>query len=155
MLALRITRATARIVPRATGRRAASTTEHGAHDSHHHSPQEEAFGKGFYITIASVVGVLAVYKFTAGVDGDSPLTRLINKYSDDQELWLGRNDRRTVMLEQAGRDRALFQHTKKSGLVPVKFIETLNSGSPYNNEAGRAGGHIDLEALRKQLKANQ
>ncbi|KAF8421422.1 hypothetical protein EV426DRAFT_609181 [Tirmania nivea] len=136
MFALRTARAAARIsVPRATGRRFAST-EH--HDPHHNSPTEEKIGKGFFISVATFVGVLALFKAeqsTARTD-KSLITRLINKYTDAQEIWAQKAHIHTAKVEQAGRDRSLFMDTKKSGVIPVRAIEMLNAGSPYNRVAG-------------------
>ncbi|KAF8473893.1 hypothetical protein BDZ91DRAFT_712780 [Kalaharituber pfeilii] len=149
MLAFRTARVAARCLPwatatssaRTTGRRAAST-EHGRHEPAH----EETFGKGFFITIAILAGTLSIYKLersiTSADPSKSPITRLIGYYSDLSELWRDRNERHTAIVVQAGRDRALFQASTPSRVVPLRYLESFNHGSPRNNEAGRAGGNL-------------
>lgn len=53
----------------------------------------------------------------------SLITRLIEKYTDSQDLWAEKSHRHTAMVEQAGRDRSLFMDTAKSGVIPIKGIE--------------------------------
>lgn len=72
----------------------------------------------------------------------SVVTRLIERYTDSQDLWAEKAHRHTAKVEQAGRDRSLFQDSQKSGVIPIRSIENLNTGSPYNNVAGWAGGNM-------------
>lgn len=83
------------------------------------------FSKGFYVSIAAVVGCLALYKLERSISGanGNPLSRAIEYYGDLEKYWQERNDRHTAMIERAAADRSLFQDTKPSGTVNLKFPE--------------------------------
>lgn len=73
--------------------------------------------------------ILAIAKLevaTARTD-KSFITRLIERYTDSQELWAEKAHRHTAKVEQAGRDRSLFQDSQKSGVIPIKSIEYVKS----------------------------
>ncbi|KAH8150410.1 uncharacterized protein LAJ45_05621 [Morchella importuna] len=132
----------------------AGETHH--HDDHHHHPAaEETFGKGFYLSIAAVVGCLAFYKLeqsTAGAKG-APLTRAIEYYSDLSKDWEERNVRHTSMVERAAADRSLFEDSTPSKTVNLRFPERFNTGSPYMNEIGWQGN--DLLALKAHYESQR
>lgn len=83
------------------------------------------FGKGFYLSIAGVVGTLALYKLdkSSNAGGESFITRMITKYHSRQEVWEARNSLRTTMLEQASADKSLFECSPRSSAVPYKYPE--------------------------------
>jgi hypothetical protein len=88
-----------------------------------------AFGKGFYLSIAAVVGCLAFYKLeqsTSGAKG-APLTRAIEYYSDLSKDWEERNIRHTSMVERAAADRSLFEDSTPSKTVNLRFPEYVCS----------------------------
>ncbi|KAI5797988.1 hypothetical protein DFH27DRAFT_561526 [Peziza echinospora] len=163
MLALRTARAAARVplAPGVLGRRMASGNGHDshAHDAHHghgHGPAaEEKIGKGFFVSIAVFVGFLAAYKLEQRIAGSdqSPLTRALAYYGDLEREFQETNTRHTLMVEQAGKDRTLFSSQRASGITKIKYIEGFNQGSPFNNQAGWAGG--DMTAIKAHLEANQ
>ncbi|KAL7276309.1 hypothetical protein RUND412_000723 [Rhizina undulata] len=117
-----------------------------------HVHHEEGFGKGFYISIAAAAGCLALYKLEQKISGaeGSPFTRMIEYYADLQKVWEERNDRHTRMAQRAAADRSLFQDSKPSTHINLKFPEVFNSGSPHNRETGWSGG--DLTALYKHYE---
>ncbi|RPB23159.1 hypothetical protein L211DRAFT_762594, partial [Terfezia boudieri ATCC MYA-4762] len=116
-------------------RRFASTEHHGPQ---HHEPTEEKIGKGFFISVATFIGILALFKAeqSSARTDRSLITRLIDKYTDAQEVWAEKSHIHTAKVEQAGRDRSLFMDTEKSRVIPIRAIEVLNAGSPYNRVAG-------------------
>ena len=82
-------------------------------------------GKGFFISVASLVGILVLIKAeiaTARTD-KSVVTRLIERYTDSQDLWAEKAHRHTAKVGQAGRDKSLFQDSQKSGVIPIRSIE--------------------------------
>ena len=83
------------------------------------------FGKGFYLSIAGVVGTIALYKLDKSLSagGESFITRMITKYHSRQEVWEARNSLRTTMLEQASADKSLFGYSPPSSAVPHKYPE--------------------------------
>ncbi|KAG0127997.1 hypothetical protein HOY82DRAFT_580333 [Tuber indicum] len=119
-------------------------------------PPEESFGKGFYLSIAAVVGTIALYKLEQSISGSdrSPFTRAIEYYSDVQDLWEKRNTRRTVLIERAAADRTLFLNSEPNKTVQVKFPEMLNNFSPRNNEVGWAQS-VDLSTLREHYESQR
>ncbi|CUS09081.1 unnamed protein product [Tuber aestivum] len=138
---------------------------------HHFTPPpeypEESFGKGFYLSIAAVVGTIALYKLEQSISGSdrSPLTRAIEYYSDVQDLWEKRNARRTVLIERAAADRTLFLNSEPNKTVQVKFPEyilfpdpvrrrMLNNFSPRNNEIGWTHS-VDLSTLREHYESQR
>jgi len=131
-----------------------------ASDGHHFTPPpehpEESFGKGFYLSIAAVVGTIALYKLEQSISGSdrSPITRAIEYYSDVQDLWEKRNTRRTVLIERAAADRTLFLNSEPNKTVQVKFPEMLNNFSPRNNEVGWAQS-VDLSSLREHYESQR
>ncbi|KAI5846141.1 hypothetical protein BZA05DRAFT_407055 [Tricharina praecox] len=137
---------------RLAGRRFASTHSHDHHHVPTMQPTPEGFGKGFFLSIASVIGVLAIIK--ADTSGDQPafITRLIDRYHSRTEVWAARNLAHTDILVQAAEDRMLFQDSPSKRRVAIKNPETLNAGSPWNNEAGRGYGG-DLKTTRMHLEA--
>ncbi|RPA94515.1 hypothetical protein L873DRAFT_1830313 [Choiromyces venosus 120613-1] len=127
---------------------------------HHFTPPpehpEESFGKGFYLSIAAVVGTIALYKLEQSISGSdrSPLTRAIEYYSDVQDLWEQRNTRRTVLIERAATDRTLFLNSEPNKAIQVKFPEMLNNFSPRNNEIGFVQS-VDLSTLREHYESQR
>jgi hypothetical protein len=51
------------------------------------------------------------------------VTRMINKYTEEQDKLARRNDLHVRMAEQAGEDRVLFYNTKPQEYVDMKFPE--------------------------------
>ncbi|KAI9819572.1 MAG: hypothetical protein M1827_007022 [Pycnora praestabilis] len=133
------------------------STEHAESAAHHtprgptHAPepQNESLGKGFYITLSLLPLSFAIYKFSRSADGSSadaaqPLfTRVINSYSGYKDKWAARNTLHTDMIEQAAFDRNLFQNSRGSGTVDLRFPEIFNTGCPYNVPAGHGGANLD------------
>ncbi|KAI9824238.1 MAG: hypothetical protein M1832_002045 [Thelocarpon impressellum] len=126
--------------------------------------------RGFYITLALVPLGLAALKFShdGGNDADGVvpyLTRVIGDWSAYGDRWTARNALHTTMIEQAAHDRNLFQSTRGSATVELKFPEYVplflpladgrddwlkacvcrifNTGSPYNVPAGHGGANLD------------
>src|SRR5688500_16063622 len=89
------------------------------------TPISLGFGKGFYLSIAAVVGTLALYKLEQSISGSdkSPFTRMIEHYADLQDTWEKRNLRRTVMIERAAADRCLFQDYTPNKTLNLRFPE--------------------------------
>ena len=82
--------------------------------------------RGFYITLAGIPLLFALYKFSSNPTDDlTPpfFTRLIKKYSTYREAFTERNTLHTKMIEQAAYDRNLFQSTPGSKMVELKFPE--------------------------------
>ncbi|PWW73136.1 hypothetical protein C7212DRAFT_332491 [Tuber magnatum] len=117
---------------------------------------EESFGKGFYLSIAAVVGTIALYNLEQSISGSdrSPFTRAIEYYLDVQDLWEKRNTRRTVLMERAAADRTLFLNSEPNKTVQVKFPEMLNNFSPRNNEIGWTHS-VDLSTLREHYESQR
>ncbi|TKX25576.1 NADH-ubiquinone oxidoreductase-like protein 3 [Elsinoe australis] len=129
---------------------------HGSHDAHS-APENESFGRGFFIALAAVPLSIAVYKFTAsgGPDNKPLFTRMIESYYTKEETWDRRNDLHTQAVELAGNDRALFFNGdfSRSRYVEMRFPEAMNTGSPFNVPAGHGSGNIDA-AIAKFEKQN-
>ncbi|XTI95699.1 hypothetical protein V2W45_1182145, partial [Cenococcum geophilum] len=110
---------------------------HDAHDHGHHEPVNESFGKGFFISVATIPAAYALYKFSRMNTDEKPwFTRLIDSYSDLKATWADRNDLHTRAIEQAAFDRNLFQNSKPNYHAELRFPEMMNVGSPYNVPAG-------------------
>ncbi|KAF2874892.1 hypothetical protein BDV95DRAFT_626492 [Massariosphaeria phaeospora] len=113
-----------------------------AHDEHAHGhssgPVNESMGSGFWITLGVFPTGYALY-WLSRQDPDSPsiITRIIDRYTEEQEKLIYRNDVHVKMIEQAGQDRVLFNNTKPDGHFEMRFPEMMNVGSPYNVVAGQ------------------
>ena len=81
--------------------------------------------KGFYFTIASVPFAYFLYRATRSVEaGEEPyLTKVIRQYELWLDSWRDRNELHTKMVEQAGYDRLILQHSPPSKGVDIKFTE--------------------------------
>lgn len=125
-----------------------------AHAKHPPNPNE-AFGAGFFITLAALPVSLAIYKFTAQGTSDQPyFTRLIkDTYAEYAIKWARRNDIHTQAMQQAAADRVLFlnEPNQQVKTVDLRFPELVNAGSPYNVPAGRGSANLD-ELIAKYEK---
>lgn len=83
------------------------------------------FGKGFYITIAAVVGLTSLYKFEQSISwaNGNPLSTMIAYYGDFGKEWEDRNSRHADMIQRAAANRSLFEDSRSSGTVNLKFPE--------------------------------
>lgn len=81
------------------------------------------YSKGYYISIASVLSVLALYKLDHAMAGDKGtlLTRLIAKYQSSLELWEARNSLHTELIQKAAFDKTLFQDQRRKTVVHLKY----------------------------------
>jgi hypothetical protein len=79
----------------------------------------------FYVVLAALPISIGVYTLAQpGADGKLPgLSNVINSYNYYKERWAARNTAHTAMMEQAAFDKHLFQSTKGSTHVPLKFPE--------------------------------
>lgn len=50
-------------------------------------------------------------------------TRMIDKYTEEQDKWRAINDLHVQLIEKAGEDRVLFQNSSPQEHVPLKFPE--------------------------------
>lgn len=62
--------------------------------------------------------------------GKNGLTRLIESYADLEEIWKERNERHTKLVEQAGKDRSLFQDSRPSQTIPIMMLECVDPEQP-------------------------
>ncbi|KAL5113161.1 hypothetical protein ACEQ8H_008972 [Pleosporales sp. CAS-2024a] len=125
-----------------------------AHDEHAHGhghTVDEPLGKGFLFSVATIPAGWALYYASRNnSDNSAPLvTRLIDRYTETNETWTKRNDLHVRMMEQAGADRVLFQHSKAVDHVDMKFPEIMNVGSPYNVPAG---SQVSMEKVIEKYK---
>ncbi|KAF2196882.1 hypothetical protein GQ43DRAFT_444728 [Delitschia confertaspora ATCC 74209] len=120
-------------------------TRRYAHDDHSHkqAPVNESFGTGFYLPLALIPSCYGLYLFSRPTEGAKEgedkrpfFTRWLAKYTDYTKDWEIRNDMHVRMIEQAGRDKALFLHAKPTDTVELRFPDQFNVGSPYNVSAG-------------------
>ncbi|MCJ1337583.1 hypothetical protein MMC09_002865 [Bachmanniomyces sp. S44760] len=131
------------------------------HHGHHPAPVNESFGRGFYITIASIPLFFAVYSYSRSsnaADQTSPeaqpvLTRIINSYTSYRNTWTERNTLHTQMIEQAAHDRNLFQSSPHAKNYELKFPEVFNTGSPFNVVAGSQANLDELIAHYEKKNA--
>jgi len=81
--------------------------------------------KGFYFAIATVPFAYFLYRTTRSVKaGEEPyVTKVIRQYELWLESWRDRNELHTKMVEQAGYDRLILQHSPASKAVDIKFTE--------------------------------
>ncbi|KAF2088353.1 hypothetical protein K490DRAFT_12622, partial [Saccharata proteae CBS 121410] len=132
-------------------------TRRAAHDKAHGpaAGAEEHFGKGFYITIASVPCLLALYKFTQQAEdpNNKPIiTRLIEKYQSYEAKNAERNDLHVMFMEQAAEDRLLLNTAPRKFEAELSYPEFLNHGSPYNVPTGH---YVNLDkVIAKYQKMN-
>ncbi|KAF2229325.1 hypothetical protein EV356DRAFT_521182 [Viridothelium virens] len=122
--------------------------------SQHADPNHgnEHFSRGFYITLAAVPISYFVFQFTNSDPNQSAWpTRMLEKYSEWQQLWVERNDRHVKMMEQAAFDRNLFLNSKPTKHVELKYPEQMNQASPWNVPAGH-GTNIDAMIEHYQKK---
>jgi len=134
---------------------AGTNTEHG---HHHTGPVNESLGTQFYVVLALVPAALGVYALSRkSEDGSVPaFSRFIDSYSYYKEKWAARNTLHTAMIEQAAFDRNLFQSSKGSSNVTMKFPEIFNTGSPFNVPAGQGGANLDkLVAHYEKVNADE
>ncbi|KAK2799014.1 hypothetical protein FQN50_008641 [Emmonsiellopsis sp. PD_5] len=117
-----------------------------AHDHHHAEPVNETFGRGFYLSIASVpVGIL-LYNYSTSDPEKTPwITRLIEDSFPKESMWERRNAIHTAAIEQAAQDRHLFQSQNDPVNIGLSCPEVFNTGSPMNVPAGN--GSADLTAV--------
>lgn len=107
-----------------------------------------------------------------GADGKLPgFSKVIDGYSYYKQKWAARNTLHTAMIEQAAFDRNLFQSTKGSAHIDLKFPEYVlttsglvysnncrifNTGSPFNVVAGQGPRNMDqLVAHYDKLNADE
>jgi hypothetical protein len=104
---------------------------------------------------------------------------MIEHYTDLQDTWKERNARRTALIERAAADRSLFQDSKPSRTIFLRFPEynssflcicgyalargsmtlteefrMLNSYSPLNNEVGWAQS-VDLTVVKEHYESQR
>ncbi|MCJ1408963.1 hypothetical protein MMC19_003040 [Ptychographa xylographoides] len=133
-----------------TGHSAAAGHHEPTKHAHHPEPQNESFGRGFYLTLASLPLGFALYKFSRNENNSSAtsaqpaITRFLDHWSGYKDRWVARNTLHTRMVEQAANDRNLFQNEPPGKMVDLRFPEVFNSGSPYNVQAGQTA---NLDAL--------
>lgn len=116
------------------------------------------------------LGVYAVSR--TGADGKmTGFSKVIDSYSYYKQKWASRNTLHTAMIEQAAFDRNLFQSTKGSAHIDLKFPEYVvpatglvfsnncrifNTGSPFNVVAGQGPRNMDqLVAHYDKLNADE
>ncbi|TAQ83350.1 hypothetical protein B7494_g8326 [Chlorociboria aeruginascens] len=118
---------------------------HGAdHDHHHAEAKDEPIGVSFYIILAAIPISLGVYSLSRPKDGKpAALTKLIENWAYYGDKWADRNTLHTKMIEQAAFDRNLFQSSKASGHIELRFPEQFNTGSPWNVIAGHGARNMD------------
>jgi len=119
-----------------------------AHGEHHHpaAPVNEGFGRGFYVTVASIPLGLAFYKYSTSDANKKPwITQLIEQHMEKQSTWERVNAIHTVAVEQAAFDRHLFHSQNATVTIDLMCPEVFNSGSPINVPAGN--GAADLTAV--------
>ncbi|KAA8908641.1 hypothetical protein FN846DRAFT_654081 [Sphaerosporella brunnea] len=158
-----------RSIARASLRRTYATDAH-----HHHGEVSESarfpplsspvlrltvtgFGKGFYLSIAALVGTLALIKASKSSDPNAPplITRLIEKFTTPRKVLEEQNAVRVRLAEQAARDKTLLFDSRGDGVIQVKAVEThFNGGAPWNQEAGRAWGE-QVGTVREHLEAQR
>ena len=81
------------------------------------------------------LGVYAVSR--TGADGKmTGLSKVIDSYSYYKQKWASRNTLHTAMIEQAAFDRHLFQSTKGSAHIDLKFPEYVvpTTGLLFSNK---------------------
>jgi len=80
---------------------------------------------GFYLTLAAIPFSFIVYTATQAVkNGEEPfVTQFIKKYDYWLQTYRERNELHTKMVEQAGYDRLILQHSPKNASVDYKFNE--------------------------------
>jgi hypothetical protein len=72
--------------------------------------------------------LLGLYYISRSEGDERPaFTRFIDSWSNYRDSWTERNDIHVQMLEQAGRDRNLFIHSKGQQTVDLKFPEYVYS----------------------------
>ncbi|KAF2459855.1 hypothetical protein BDY21DRAFT_336671 [Lineolata rhizophorae] len=105
----------------------------------------EGLGLGFWFVIAAIpTGYLLYTLSQPGADGSKPyLTRLIEKYSIDNEVWAKRNALHEAAIAKAADDRTLFLNSTPAKGRDLHFPETFNVGSPYNVRAGHSNINLD------------
>ncbi|KAK2749762.1 hypothetical protein FQN55_002998 [Onygenales sp. PD_40] len=124
-----------------------------AHDHHHHAePVNETFGRGFYLSIASVpVGIL-LYKYATSDPEKTPwITRLIEDYFPKESMWERRNAIHTAAIERAAQDKHLFQSQNNAVTIGLSFPEAFNTGSPMNVPAGNASADLTAVVAHYQM----
>ncbi|KAK5062478.1 hypothetical protein LTR84_004550 [Exophiala bonariae] len=144
-----------RSVQRQTRRYDSHHAPHGHEEAHHgesafhvaHGPANESFGRGFYISLASIPLFAAIY-VVATNPNDNFVYRLVKRYEIGQEVEERKNLIHQRLMEQAAADRQLFASTPRdSSSPPIRYPEVFNHGSPWNVAAGQGGA--DLNALTK------
>jgi hypothetical protein len=81
----------------------------------------------YYVVLALLPTSWLVYKLSRQSEDGKPagLSRLIDSYSYYKEKWAARNTLHTAMIEQAAFDRNLFQSSKGSSHINLKFPESV------------------------------
>ncbi|KAJ9195466.1 hypothetical protein DTO166G4_3095 [Paecilomyces variotii] len=130
---------------------------HAAHHDHHHAgPVNEAFGPGFYISIATLASGYLLYRVSKAKQesgSESWITGLIQKWTPPEELWERRNAIRSAAMDKAAEDRHLFMSAAQPSTIELKDPDIFNAGSPYNVAAGTTA---DLSAVAAHYhKKNQ
>ncbi|KIV90238.1 hypothetical protein PV10_07567 [Exophiala mesophila] len=124
---------------------------HGESAFHAESgPATESFGRGFYISIASIPIFYVLYS-VASSPKDNVISRLIKTFETSQEEESRKNVIHTTMMEQAAADRQLFAGSPRDTTgSPMRYPEAFNVRSPWNVAAGRDS--VDLSALTAHYK---
>ena len=78
-----------------------------------------------YLVLALIPATYVVYQLSrTSEDGKAPgLSKIIDSYSYYKERWAARNTLHTAMIEQAALDRNLFQNSKGTAHIDLKFPE--------------------------------
>jgi len=123
---------------RLAGARNARTyaSSHGHHEAPH--TVEESLGRGFYITLGTIVGSVVVYQISRPAEnGDlSTLHKWTEKIADYGNEWERRNVLMTAALEQAAHDKHLLYGVERSKHYELTYPEAFTHGSPFNVPAG-------------------
>lgn len=83
------------------------------------------FQTQLYVILALIPASFALYAASRPSENGSipALTKVIEKYADLKDKWATRNTLHTTLIEQAAFDRNLFQSSRGSAHVNLKFPE--------------------------------
>ncbi|KZZ89819.1 hypothetical protein AAP_04170 [Ascosphaera apis ARSEF 7405] len=109
-----------------------------AHGEHHHAePVNVNLKPSFFFAIAAVPLGISYYSWANSNPNSKPvITRLIEKFSANEEALAQKNHIHTLAAEKAAFDKHLFAGCKSDMNLELSTPDLMNTGSPMNVPAG-------------------
>ncbi|KAL0580345.1 hypothetical protein V5O48_001682 [Marasmius crinis-equi] len=135
----------------AISRRHGSSSSH--HDEHHEEhdssvyTQEGFFSPAWRNTFIFSALALAAWQFAPEPNDEAYLTRWLAAYKTPKEKWVEMNAKHTAQSQEAAETDQVFSAGVASPVHRLRFPQTLDQASPFNNGVGMTVDMSDVKGL--------